>query len=86
MEQDRLVVVFDVFEPINALELKTRRRFSYSDIARETGLTRQAVWKLLRRESQQRVDVSTIAGFLSWFRREGIPATPNDFFKVVVPD
>lgn len=83
MEPEHLIVKFDIFTPINALELKTRRRFTYAEIARETGLSRQTVWKLLKRESQDRVDVTTLSGFIAWFRRNGIDATADTFFQVV---
>jgi len=84
--EDQVVVELDLFTPINQLELKTRKRFTYAEIARETGLSRQTVWKLLNRQEQQRVDVETIAGLITWFRRNGIQASPDTFFRVTTTD
>lgn len=62
-------------------------RYSWADLGRELGMTRQAAQNLFMNEvtDDSFVKYGTMAALLQFFASEGMPVTPNDLF-VVEPD
>lgn len=72
-------LLFNLHKPLSRLEQIKNRRYSFSEIADASGLTRQGVRRLLK-EPSDRVDVDTLGKLLDFFAAEGMPITVNDLF------
>jgi len=72
-------LLFNLHKPLSRLEQIKNRRYSFSEIADASGLTRQGVRRLLK-EPSDRVDVDTLSRLLDFFAAEGMPIMVNDLF------
>lgn len=72
-------LLFNLHKPLSRLEQIKNRRYSFSEIADASGLTRQGVRRLLK-EPSDRIDVDTLSKLLDFFATEGMPITVNDLF------
>lgn len=65
----------NIFDAINKLEAKNKRKYSDVDLSRLTGLHRHTI-KTLRAGK----DEPTLDKLIAFFASEGIPIEPNDIF------
>lgn len=59
-------------------------RYSWADIGRELGITRQAAQNLFMNEATDDsfIKYGTMAALLRFFAHEGMPITPDDLFVI----
>lgn len=65
----------NIFDAINKLEAKNKRKYSDVDLSRLTGLHRHTI-KALRAGK----DEPTLDKLIAFFASEGMPIEPNDIF------
>ena len=75
-------ISFDIHETLARLEKGKARRYSYAEIAKISGLTRQGARRLLK-ERTERIDLVTLGKLLDFFAAEGMPIAISDLFTVV---
>ena len=59
-------------------------RYSWADIGRNLGVTRQAAQNLFMSEATDDsfIKYGTLAALLAFFESQGMPLTPNDLFTI----
>lgn len=61
----------------------TGRKVSWLEVAKATGVHQNILYNLANNK-QGRVDISTLAALLSYFRTQGLDVGPGDLFAVEV--
>jgi transcriptional regulator with XRE-family HTH domain len=74
-------VTITIFKHIIRLQERSGKRLSDSEYAKAIGITRQAFASLMKGETM-RMETETIGKLTAFFRREGMPITPNDIFII----
>lgn len=78
---EQMEITFDLFKLKQQLQLATGREFSFSAIARESGLHRNTVERIALNRTD-RVDLETLAKLIFFFRRYGVSVVVGDLFNV----
>lgn len=78
---EQMEITFDLFTLKQQLQIATGREFSFSAIARESGLHRNTVERIALNRTD-RVDLETLAKLIFFFRRYGVTVAAGDLFKV----
>ena len=80
-------ITVNVMAKVNELEQLHHRRYTYTDIADATGLSRHTVRKWLTGEVKA-IDLESLGKLLDFFAAEGMPVTIAELFTVtpVTPD
>ncbi len=74
-------VRLNVFNLIKDLEKRTGSDLYWTDIARQSGITRQT-WDRLRHDGVTAVELRTLAKLLDFFSSQGMPIGIADLFIV----
>lgn len=67
------------------LETATKRTYTWTDIARATGLHQNTLYNLANNDTR-RVDLGTLEKVLAFFRAEGLNIDAGELFEVVPAD
>lgn len=72
---------FNVEPAILRLQAENQKRYTYTDVAKSAGVSRQSIERLARNESFQDLLV-LLAALLDFFASEGMPITVDKLFEV----
>lgn len=85
MNQDNWPTIkFNLFLLRQELETRQRRRYSWEEVARKSGLSSRALIGMVHNQHKQ-VRFTSIQGLLSFFHNEGMPIGLQDLLVVTPP-
>ena len=85
---EKIVVRPNFYNCLNELQRQKQRNYSWAEVGRSMGISRQATLNLFTNEATDDsfIKYGTLASLLSFFAAEGMPITISDLFVVSEPD